>query len=97
MKKWMVFAAALLLAGCGEDMSGWVPGAEPLPAKPQATAAAATAPATPVPPETDSHCRGVAHQRMMDGKNFGYDRDTLKAIYDDAYHECVAWRTPQAR
>lgn len=96
MKKWMVFAAALLLAGCGEDTDGWVPGAEPVPQGPPSTPATA-APAAPALAQVDAHCRDVARQRSMDGKNFGYDRDTLKAIYDDAYQECVAWRTPRAR
>ena len=96
MMKWMVFAAALLLAGCGEDMEGWVPGLAPARQRPASPVAPPT-PTVPVAAEADSYCRGVAHQRMQDGKTFDYDRDMLKAIYDDAYRECIAWRTPRTR
>src|SRR3974390_1338370 len=99
MKKWIVFAAALLLAACGGDSGGWVPGLD-LPPEPPATR---PAPA-PAPPRTssadtreDAYCHGVAHQRMLDGKAYGYDRDTLKAIYNGAYRDCMAWRTPVPR
>lgn len=97
MNRWIVLGAAVLLAGCEGDTNGWVPGLEPdrqqqaqVAPEPQSVA---NNPAAPV----DPYCHDIARQRMLDGKTYGYDRDTLKAVYKDAYDECEAWHTPATR
>jgi len=89
MNKWLaIVAAAFPLTGCGLDV-GWVPGVGPQ------SVERTIPPSEVVSAEPDPYCRAIAHQRKLDGKAYGYDRDTLNAIEQGAYNDCEAWRNPQ--
>ena len=73
----LVLVAAVLLDGCGGDLSKSAP-------------VAAT---VQVPFSDDEHCRAVARERADDALANGYDFNIEERVYQETSDDCRAWRT----
>jgi len=112
LNRFLILVSAMALAGCDSGMNGWVPSidtppahvsprveADPPPPDPPAfmPSPASTVSRPSARARADAYCRGVARQRMLDAKTYGYDRDMLSAIFNGAYDDCEAWRVRGAQ
>jgi hypothetical protein len=79
MRRFLFWAAAAgVLAGCGPEIRELPPTGE-VPVRQ----------ATPL----DAHCRSVAAERANDALMNGYDLQIQQDIFQEAYQDCMTWRT----